>query len=60
MRGASYDRDRCSRTRVLQRSLAPESARSACDENDFSAIGARSIEWLRGDGGVDTGKGGSR
>lgn len=60
MRGTSHDRDRCARTRVLQRSLAPESARSACDENDFSAIGSRSVQWLRVDGGVDAGKGGPR
>ena len=60
MCGAGHNRDRCARTRVLQRSLAPESARSACDENDFSAIGPRSVQWLRIDGGVNAGQGGSR
>ena len=58
MRGASHNCDRCARTCVLQRSLAPQSARSACDENNFSAIESRSVQWLRVDGGIDAVKGG--
>jgi hypothetical protein len=48
MRSASHNRDRCTRMHVLQRSIAAE-----CDKNDFSAIGSRSIQWLRVNGGVD-------
>ena len=53
--GARHDRNRSAGTRVLQCSLAPDAARCARDEGDFSAVGPGSVQWLGIDGGVDAG-----
>ena len=41
--GACQDCHRSARTRILQRSLAPDATRCARDENNFSAVGLGGI-----------------
>ena len=58
VQGIPRARDDCNRSpraRIVQRSLAPDAARCACDEDDLSAEGLGGVQWLRVDGGVDAG-----
>ena|SRR6266436_2629903 len=50
---ACHNRNRGTRTRILKRSFAPDAARSARNENNFSVVRLRGVQWLGIDGGVD-------
>src|SRR6266403_1600067 len=53
VRSTCHNRNRGTRTRILKRSFAPDAARSARNENNFSVVRLRGVQWLGIDGGVD-------